>query len=175
MRCISSPMSLNTAIDASDIQLPLRTSTDALVRLSTGDADGSYHSYHLLWRKLLQYRYSSYLLLYRQGIDMPRSCSSSCAYSGYRPKTIGGTSLCASSGFSPDFGRKLCKQTTLRLMCRGSHTVFIVASVPSCHAASGFTLTATLITSRYAIILTNMGGPTLCFRATTFMFGHFYK
>ena len=106
---------------------------------------------------------------------MPRSYYSSCNYSGYRPKTIGGTSLWASSEFSPDFSRKLCKQTILRLMCRGSHIVFIVASVRLCPAAGGFTLTATLIKSRHAIILTYMGGPTLCFKATTFMFGHFYQ
>ena len=90
---------------------------------------------------------------------MPRSYYSSCAYRGYRPKTIGGTSLWASSGVSPDFSRKLFEQTILRLMRRGSHTVFIIASVRLCHAAGRFTLTAILITSVYAIILTDMGGP----------------
>ena len=100
----------------------------------------------------------------------PRSYyNSSCAYSGYRPKTIGGTSLWTSSGVSPDFSRKLFEQTIIRLMRRGSHTVFIFARVRLCHAAGGFTLTATLITSGYAIILTNMGGPALCFGATTFV------
>ena len=38
-----------------------------------------------------------------------------------------------------------------------SPTVLICAGMWSCHAAGGFTLTATLITSGYAIILTNMG------------------
>ena len=108
-------------------------------------------------------------------LTMPRTYYSSCAYRGYRPKTIGGTSLWTSSGVTPDFSRQFCGQTILRLMCRRSHTVFIVASVRLCHAAGGFTVTATLITSGYAIILTNMGGPTLCFRATTFVFGHFYQ
>ena len=106
---------------------------------------------------------------------MPRSYYNSCAYSGYRLKTIGGTSLWASSGISPDFSRKLCEQTILRIMRRGSHIVIIFASVRLCHVADGFTLTATLIASGYAIVLTNMGGPALCFRATTFVFGHFYQ
>ena len=108
---------------------------------------------------------------------MPRSYySSRRACSNCRPKTVGGTSLWASSGASPDFSRQLCEQTVLRLMCRGSHAVFIVASVQSCHAVGGFTLTATLITSGCTAILTNMGDPTLCFRATTFVvLGHFYQ
>ena len=46
--------------------------------------------------------------------------------------------------------------------------MFIVAGVRLCHAAGGLTLTAT-------IILTDMGSPTLCFRVTTFVFGHFYQ
>ena len=98
---------------------------------------------------------------------MPRSYYNNCAYSGYRPKTIGGTSLWAASGVSPDFSCKLFEQTIIRLMRRGSHLVFIFASVRLCHAAGEFTLTATLITSGYATILTNMGGPALCFGATT--------
>ena len=54
--------------------------------------------------------------------------------------------------------------------------MFMVASVRLCHAAGGFTLTATLVMSGYAIILTNMGGSTLCFRATTFVvLGRFYQ
>ena len=111
-----------------------------------------------------------------EALIMPRSYYSSCAYSGYRPKTIGGTSLWASPGVSPDFSCHFCKQTVLRLICRGLHAVFIVEGVRLCHAAGGFALTATLITSGYAIILTtNMGGLTLCIRATTFVFGHFYQ
>ena len=47
-------------------------------------------------------------------------------------------------------------------------TVFISAGMWSCHAAGGFTHTATLITSGYAIILTNMGSLELHFRVTTF-------
>ena len=50
--------------------------------------------------------------------------------------------------------------------------MFVVLGVRLCHAADGFTLTATLITSGCAIILTNMSSPTLYFRATTFVFGH---
>ena len=53
--------------------------------------------------------------------------------------------------------------------------MFISASMRSCHAAGGFTLTATLITSGYAIILTNMGSPELYFRATTFVSGYSTK
>ena len=49
--------------------------------------------------------------------------------------------------------------------------MFISASVRSCHAAGGFTLTATLITSGHAISLTNMGSLELCFRVTTFVSG----
>ena len=49
--------------------------------------------------------------------------------------------------------------------------MFISASMRSCHAAGGFTLTATLITSGYTIILTNMGSLELYFRATTFVSG----
>ena len=54
----------------------------------------------------------------------------------------------------------------------GPPTVFISASMRSCHAAGGFTLTATLITSGYAIILTNICSPELYFRATTFVSGY---
>ena len=53
--------------------------------------------------------------------------------------------------------------------------MFIGASMRSYHAAGGFTLTATLITSGYAIILTNMGSPEVYFRATTFVSGSFYQ
>ena len=53
--------------------------------------------------------------------------------------------------------------------------VFISAGVRLCHAAGGFTLIATLITSGYAIILTNMGSSVLYFRATTFVSGLFYQ
>ena len=56
-----------------------------------------------------------------------------------------------------------------------TNTVFISASMRSCHAAGGFTLTATLITSGYAIILTNMGSLELYFRTTTFVSGLFYQ
>ena len=49
-----------------------------------------------------------------------------------------------------------------------SPTVLICAGMWSCHAAGGFTFTATLITSGYAIILTNMSSLELYFRATTF-------
>ena len=101
-------------------------------------------------------------------LTMPRSYYSSRVYSGYRPKTIGGTSLWASSGVSPDFKGKFCEQTILRLMCSRSHTVFVVAGIRSRHAG-GFTLAATLIPSECAIILTTKSGPTLCFGATTFV------
>ena len=47
-------------------------------------------------------------------------------------------------------------------------TVLICTGMWSCHAAGGFIFTATLITSGYAIILTNMGSLELCFRTTTF-------
>ena len=109
---------------------------------------------------------------------MPQRYYNSRAYSGYRPKKIGGTSLWASSGVSPDFGRKFCKQTILRLTCSGSHTVFMVARIRSCHAGE-FSLAATLIPSRYTTILAVLGGPTLRFRATTFVVlgwcGRFYQ
>ena len=42
-------------------------------------------------------------------------------------------------------------------------------------AAGGFILTATLITSGYAIILTDMGSLELYFRATTFVSGYSIK
>ena len=57
----------------------------------------------------------------------------------------------------------------------GPPTVFISASMRSCHAAGGFTLTTTLITSGYAIILTNMGSLELYFRGTTFVPGYSTK
>ena len=105
----------------------------------------------------------------------PRSSYSSSAYRSCRPKLIGGTSLWASSGVNPDFSRKFCKQRILRLMRSGSHTVFGIAGIRS-HHAGGFTLTTTLITSGYAAILTIIGGPTLRFRATTFVvLGRFYQ
>ena len=53
--------------------------------------------------------------------------------------------------------------------------MFVVAGDRSCHAAGGFTVTATLITSGNYITRTNMGSPTLCLRATMFVFGHFYQ
>ena len=54
--------------------------------------------------------------------------------------------------------------------------MFVIADIRLCHAAGGFTLTATLFTSGYAIILTNMGGPTLCFRAAKFVvLEHLYQ
>ena len=98
---------------------------------------------------------------------MPRSYSSRVK-SGYRPKAIGGTSLWASLEVSPDFSRKFCEQTILCLMCSGSHTMFVVAGVRSYHAG-GFIRNLTLIMSEYVFILTTMGDPTLCFRATTFV------
>ena len=49
-----------------------------------------------------------------------------------------------------------------------AYSALICADVWSCHAAGGFILTATLITSGYAIILTNKGSLELYFRATTF-------
>ena len=100
---------------------------------------------------------------------VPRRYYITRAYNGSRPKTIGGTSLWASSGVSPDLSRQFCEQIILHLICRGSHAVFIVASVRLCHVAFGFALTATLIPSGYAITLANVDGPTLCFRATTFV------
>ena len=111
-----------------------------------------------------------------RALVMPQSYYSSRAYSGCRPKTIGGTSLWASPEVSPDFSRKkFCELTILRLICSGSHTVFVVAGNRSCQAG-GFVLTATLITSEYTIILTTMGGPTLHFRATTLVVvGRFYQ
>ena len=109
---------------------------------------------------------------------MPRSYYSSRAYSGSGPKTIGGTSFWALSGVCPDFSRQLCEQTVLRLMCSGSHTVFTVASVRSCHAG-GFSLAATLIPSGSTSILATPGGPTLRFGANTFVVlgwcGRFYQ
>ena len=53
--------------------------------------------------------------------------------------------------------------------------MFISASMRSCHAAGGFTLTVTLIMSGYDIILTNMDSLELYFRATTFMSGYSTK
>ena len=107
---------------------------------------------------------------------MPRSYYSSGTYSGYRPKTTGGTLLWASSGISPDFSRKFCELTILCLVCSGSHTVSVIAGIRLCHAGGGFTLTASLMRSGYATIPTNMDGPTLCFRATTFVvLGRFYQ
>ena len=53
--------------------------------------------------------------------------------------------------------------------------MFISASMRSCRAAGGFTLTATLITSGYAIILTKMDSPELYFIATAFVSGLFYQ
>ena len=107
---------------------------------------------------------------------MPRNYYSSRTYSGCRPNKIGCTSLWASSGVSPEFSRKFCAQTILRLVCSRSYTLFVVAGIRSCHAAGEFTLSATRITSGYAIILTTMGGPTLCFRATTFVvLGRFHQ
>ena len=107
---------------------------------------------------------------------MPRSYYNiSRAYSSYTPETIGGTSLWASSGVSPDFSRKFCKQTILRLMRNGLHTVFVVAGT-RLRRAGEFTLTSTLITSGYATVLMAMGSSTLCFRVTTFVvLGRFYQ
>ena len=99
---------------------------------------------------------------------IPRGYYNSCAYSGYRPKTIGDTSLWASSGVSPDFSRKLFEQTIFRLVHRGAHIVFVLADVRSCRV-DAFSLAATPITFGYAIILTTLSGPALRFRATTFM------
>ena len=48
-------------------------------------------------------------------------------------------------------------------------------SCESLGAANGFTLTTTLITSGYAIILTNRGSPVLYFRVTTFVSGLIYR
>ena len=53
--------------------------------------------------------------------------------------------------------------------------MFIRASMRSSVAAGGFILTATLITSGYAIILTDMGSLELYFRATTFVSGYSIK
>ena len=105
---------------------------------------------------------------------MPRSYCSSCAYSGYRHTKIGDTSLWASSEVSSDFSRKLFERTILRLVRRWARTVFVLADVWSCRAG-GLSLPATPITPGYAIILTTLGGPALRFRATAFVFGHFYK
>ena len=63
-------------------------------------------------------------------LTIPRSYYyNSRAYSGYRPEAIGGTSLWASSGISPDFSRRFCEQAILRLMRNGSHTMFVVAGI----------------------------------------------
>ena len=52
--------------------------------------------------------------------------------------------------------------------------MFVVAGIRM-RRAGGFPLTATLITSGYATIPTTMSGPTLRFRATTFVvFGRFH-
>ena len=53
--------------------------------------------------------------------------------------------------------------------------MFISADFRLCHEAGGSTLTATLITSGYAIMRTNIGSPVLYFRATTFVSGLFYQ
>ena len=106
---------------------------------------------------------------------MRRSYYSSRANSGYRLKMVEGTSLWASSGVSPDFSRKFCEQTILRLMRSRSHTVFVVASIRSRHAGE-LILIVTPITFGDAMVLTTMCGPTLRFRATMFMMlGHFYQ
>ena len=79
-----------------------------------------------------------------------------------------------SGTYRPGFVRTLSRFFAASLANRHSlvvwvpPTVFICAGMWSCHAAGGFTLIATLITSGYAIILTNMGSLELCFRATTF-------
>ena len=72
----------------------------------------------------------------------------------------------------PIFAASLAKRHSSVLW---SPTVFLSANMRSCHAADGFTLTATLITFRYAIILTNMGSLELYFRATTFCVWLFYQ
>ena len=68
-----------------------------------------------------------------------------------------------SGAFRPGVVRTLSRFFAASLANRHSSvlwvppTVFICAGMWSCHAAGGFTLTATLITSGYAIILTDMG------------------
>ena len=89
---------------------------------------------------------------------MAQSYYSRHAYSGYKPKTIGGTSLWAPSEVGPDL--------VASFVNRQSSVLCIVGRIQCSylqvfgHAAGRFTLTATLITSGYAIILTTMGGPT---------------
>ena len=46
--------------------------------------------------------------------------------------------------------------------------MLISASMWSCHAAGGFTVSATLIASEYAIILANLSSLELYFRAIIF-------
>ena len=68
-----------------------------------------------------------------------------------------------SERYRPGFVRTLSRFFAASLANRHSFilwvspTVLICAGMWSCHAAGGFALTATLITSGYAIILMNMG------------------
>ena len=97
---------------------------------------------------------------------MPRSYYSSRAYSGYRPKTIGGTSLWALSGVSPNFSRKFREQCSyLQVFGRVARVRLLLLLLLSLRG--GYATT---------IILTIMGGPTLRFRATTSVtLGRFYQ
>ena len=79
-----------------------------------------------------------------------------------------------SGTYRPGFVRTLSQLFAVSLANKHSSvfwvspTVLVCTGMGSCHAAGGFTLTATLITSGYAIILTNLGSLKLYFRATTF-------
>ena len=83
-----------------------------------------------------------------------------------------------SETYRPGFVRILSRFFAASLANRHSSvlwvppTVFICAGMWSCHAADGLAITATLITSGYAIILTNTGSLELYFRATTFVSGY---
>ena len=80
-----------------------------------------------------------------------------------------------SGTYRPGFLRTLSRFFAASLANRHSSvlwvlpTVLICAGMWSCHAAGGFTLTATLITSGYAIILMNKGSLELYFGATIFL------
>ena len=78
-----------------------------------------------------------------------------------------------SGTYRPGFVMTLSRFFAASLTNRHSYVLWVLPTVLicamwSCHAAGGFTLTATLITSGYAIILTNKGSLELYFRATAF-------
>ena len=79
-----------------------------------------------------------------------------------------------SGTYRPGFVRALSQFFAASLANRHSSVlwvsprVLICAGMWSCQAAGGFTLTATLTTSGYGILLTNLGSLELYFRATTF-------